>query len=510
MACLTIGASAQEPATSPYGLYVANCAVTEENAADIFGDGTAVYDGVSNTLTLNGFNRAEVSTVDFEGALVRFSVYAEKGTHIRITGEGNVLHDAVCTVGGNIMIDTAKVTFGGEGFSLLLCCLNAQSGKTGDIRISDSTVSFGGFSGVQREGIRARNLIIERSSFALDTVQRGQYTTLFCAEKELYSQNSVFSLRMPLPLVSYVFQGGEMVFNQSVLDIRDAECVFYATEANGAKGSLIFQQSTVSVKNSCHLANTVQTSAIDSVIEAELYYSGIRTSQSPKSPSLSLSGSKVTLSCRSFEEMEALQLRRIWDADSEQQEMFRHSYERYISYFYTKYQNNFAQGFAAAISGGDVLFEKSNFSCEGFRTGLFAQYAVTLTVGKGTTLDLKAEEAAFVMASSYENALTLPNRARVRFSSLRQMSADPALTSDCPYLYGAAKKRMTMPTAQQAEPNADLLDLLGGEATHIRIRTAPYLPLWLSLTIAGTAALLALGGGIFFIIKGETAQKRKK
>ena len=66
-ALISLSASAEtEPQTSPYGLYVGGVAVTGENAADVFGDGCATYDVEKNILTLNGFNKTGVSTINFE------------------------------------------------------------------------------------------------------------------------------------------------------------------------------------------------------------------------------------------------------------------------------------------------------------------------------------------------------------------------------------------------------------------------------------------------------------
>ncbi|MBO7150238.1 MAG: hypothetical protein J6V82_00650, partial [Clostridia bacterium] len=505
---------AQEtPETSPFGLYVGGVAVTEQNATDIFGDGCAVYDATKNTLTLNGFNKTGISTLDFEEDIADFSVYAEKDTHIRITGKNNVFYNTVCTVGGNISVESAEVAFKGEGFSFLLCIPSTESGKSGDMRIFDSEVKVLGFDKIYRYGFCAANLIFERSAFEMVLTKAGEHfqSSLFYAEKELHGVDANYLINTPFPYVTSLFQGGEIVFSGTTVDVSGAEYVFHSTERNGCDGSLSFVETEISVKDSRCLADTVSAYVERSDIFGALYYSGIRAAQAPAKPSLTVTNASITLSCLPFEKLE-MQLGKMWQAmDAKSKQAYRNDYDYYVSYTRDSiYPDRFAQGFGVAVSGGDVSFEKSTLSCEGFRTALFAQYAVTMTLKKAVTLDLKATEAAFIMASSEEDALRLPNRMRTRFSSLREMPADESLTDECPYLFGAAKKRLTLPSSETVVQRTDLLDLLEGEAEHIRIRTAPFIPLWITLTVTGTFTLAALGTGILFIIKDSPARKDAK
>lgn len=514
-ALISLSASAEtEPQTSPYGLYVGGVAVTLENAADVFGDGCATYDVEKNILTLNGFNKTGVSTINFEGSLVDFSVYAEKDTSIRITGKGNVFANTVCAVGGNIMVEAAEASFQGEGFSFLLCALNAESGKNGDILIYDSKLQILGFKKINLYGFCAKNVIFQKSDFKMSLADVGEYfsSSILCALSELQALDSHFLFETQFPYATSLFQGGKIAFDGCDLSVSGAEYVFHSLARENKDGSLTLLSSSVTVKDSSNFAESVCVDIEDSTVAAQLYYGGIRVVQSPGTVALKVLNSSVDFSCLSFEKLEK-RLKEVWNAmDVASKTQYRNDYDYYVSYTKEKtYPARFAQGYGIAASGGDVSFEKSTFTCEGFRTALYLQYAVTLALGEGVTLDLKAAEAAFIMASSYENALKLPSRVRTRFSSIKQMPADPALTDDCPHLFGAAKKKLIL---DESVESTDLLDLLSGEASHIRIRTAPFAPLWLSLTIIGALTALILGAGVLYILKvsptRERASKKQK
>ena len=512
-----------EPQTSPYGLYVAGVAVTEENASDIFSDGSAIYDASKNVLTLNGFNKTGVSTINFEGVLLDFSIYAEKDTGIKITGKDNVFYNTVCAVGGDISIDSAEISFMGEGNSFLRCVLNAQTQKSGDILFYNSQISVLGFESSIYNRFEAKNVIFQNTDFKmtfkekegpfLSSLSYGLHketknltTSLFYADAELRLIETHFLIETPFPYVTYLFFGGKIVCENSVMDICGAQNVFGAEERNACDGSLVLKETNVSVADTHYLAATVSAEIEKSDLKASLYYGGIRVVQTSGKPSMVVANSSLTINNLSFSQMEK-QCEKIWNAMyTPSKAAHSNDYSRYLAYTRdTSYPTSFAQGYGVLVFGGNASFEKSTLVCEGFRTALYLQYAVTLALGKGVSLDLKATEAAFIMASSYEDALSLPTRVRTRFSSVFQAPANPAFTDDCAHLYGAAQKKLTL---DESIKSTDLLDLLTGEATQIRIRTAPFVPLWVSLVIVGVLTSAVLGVGVVYIIKEPHARKR--
>ena len=58
-------------------VYVGNTAVTEQNASDVFGDGTVSFDYATNTLTLNNATIDEYFTEEFFGDDAYFGIYCE-------------------------------------------------------------------------------------------------------------------------------------------------------------------------------------------------------------------------------------------------------------------------------------------------------------------------------------------------------------------------------------------------------------------------------------------------
>lgn len=521
---LSVCASAEtEPQTSPYGLYVAGVAVTEKNASNIFADGSASYDAIENVLTLNGFNKTGVSTINFEGVLVDFSIYAEKDTSIRITGKNNVFNNTVCTVGGNISAESAEISFTGEGSSFLRCVLNANNQKSGDILFYNSQIDILGFESSVYNRFEAKNVIFQKTDFKmtfenkdgpfLSSLSYGLHketknltTSLFYADAELQLIETNFLIETPFPYVTYLFYGGKIACEKSVINVRGAQNVFGAEARNKCDGSLVLKETNVSVADTHYLAATVSTEMEQSDVKASLYYGGICAVQDSGKPSVTISNSSIVIENLPFAYMEK-QCEKIWNAMYAPTKVAHgNDYSRYLTYTRdTSYPLSFAQGYGIAVFGGDVSFEKSTFFCQGFRTALYLQYAVTLALGKSVALDLKATEAAFVMASSYDGALRLPNRVRTRFSSVFQIPADPVLTDDCPHLYSAAKRGLTLDGSIKS---TDLLDLLSGEAARIRIRTAPFVPLWVSLTVVGVLTFAILGVGAIYIIKEPRARKR--
>ena len=85
-------------AAQDYVLYVGDKQVTSDNASDIFGDGTAVYDEESSTLTLD--NVTIKTSTELTGVLTgkspvtfRAMLYAEQSLTINVIGECRLSND---------------------------------------------------------------------------------------------------------------------------------------------------------------------------------------------------------------------------------------------------------------------------------------------------------------------------------------------------------------------------------------------------------------------------------
>ena len=72
-------------------LYVGNTAVTEQNASDVFGDGTVSFDYATNTLTLNNATITECFTEEFFGEDAYFGIYCEANEfNLQLVGENTI------------------------------------------------------------------------------------------------------------------------------------------------------------------------------------------------------------------------------------------------------------------------------------------------------------------------------------------------------------------------------------------------------------------------------------
>ena len=105
-----------------YDLWLVGTQVTSENAADVFGDGTASFDADTNTLTLDGF----VATGDYKDSDMLLISAETPSLTVVLKGE-NVL---VASKRGNCFFSRGPLTFTGDG----------------------SLATFGGYSPMQGSG----------------------------------------------------------------------------------------------------------------------------------------------------------------------------------------------------------------------------------------------------------------------------------------------------------------------------------------------------------------------
>ena len=153
--CALLAAAPQARADDSYGLTLAGREVTAANAADIFGDGTASYDPVTNTLTLENFaatgndaggpmlqSALYELTIDLKGsnALVSgtnaIGIFTQVGCSVVFTGNGSL------AVSGGYVPDG----YGASGISV-------NGMLTFDPNFTGTVVATGGTAAIESSGI---------------------------------------------------------------------------------------------------------------------------------------------------------------------------------------------------------------------------------------------------------------------------------------------------------------------------------------------------------------------
>ena len=98
----------------PYNLIVGDTIVTADNAADIFGDGTASYDSSTNTLTLDN---ADITTGYEWQTLNHYyaSIYADGDLNLVVKGDSKITSEAADMVIIDAMYIKGDLTISGDG-----------------------------------------------------------------------------------------------------------------------------------------------------------------------------------------------------------------------------------------------------------------------------------------------------------------------------------------------------------------------------------------------------------
>ena len=123
-------------------LYVGGVEVTEQNAADVFGDGTVSFDFTTSTLTLNNAAITEHHTAEFFDENTYFGIYCEAlKLNINLIGENTI------NIGNDPYDDsyyaiytTGNLNIYGEG-SLDVVCFGGIAAM-GDMALEDCTLDF--------------------------------------------------------------------------------------------------------------------------------------------------------------------------------------------------------------------------------------------------------------------------------------------------------------------------------------------------------------------------------
>ena len=152
---LTVGIPAS--AAQSEDLYVAGVKVTEQNAADVLGDGTVSYDAQTKTLTLNNATITDYMTEEINGEDAYYGIYSTvDGLTINLVGENKMaIKDYKENDTASAIYSTKPLTISGEGSIDIKCwsgvtCMDDLTVK--NCRMSFSTIGLTGMKDVTVEG----------------------------------------------------------------------------------------------------------------------------------------------------------------------------------------------------------------------------------------------------------------------------------------------------------------------------------------------------------------------
>lgn len=146
-------------------VYVGNTAVTEQNASDVFGDGTVSFDYATNTLTLNNATITECFTEEFFGEDTYFGIYCEANEfNLQLVGENTIyLSNAGDTYFG--IYTSGAIDISGTG-SLSVTSFSGIFAM-GDITVQDCSFEFSEIGFSNMGNVSLDNVTIEAGYSAI-------------------------------------------------------------------------------------------------------------------------------------------------------------------------------------------------------------------------------------------------------------------------------------------------------------------------------------------------------
>jgi len=466
--------------SNPYGIFVGGVAVTKDNASDILGDGTAFYTAQNDTLTLRRYHSEQFYTQ--KGVL--YSVYCGGKTNIVIEGKNNRFPQGIYTEKGNITLKGADVTFGNSAFLML-------HAPAGTLSLSDSQLVLGDLSFVQSDSycVTAKEIIVQKSEIRLDT---DTPTTTYCnsilyGSSAIAAEKSSFSFSLPYPIAASMFLGGDMLFENCDIYLRRGNYGFHTQW-----GAVQFSDCDVVVEETRSFSSSPDFVAIDTTIEATLFYQGIHAVGSTDGEGFVAVSSKLVLKMLPFEDIESTIMRSIWNnMDASERVEFGQSYDAFIATFKNTTYKTATEGNAGiAVTGGGCYLHKTRMQINGFDAGILGLYGIPLEIDTRCDLRLSAKRVAFLwFAYSYEGVSIGSNRLTgtlITYTDVPESMQNAGAIAVC-----SSDEHPTFKAGAEVETTADILNRIEGTATDIRIRTAPYTGSIIIVSVIVTAVALA-------------------
>ena len=420
---------ASADASESYEIFVGRYQVTSENAHDILGDGTAVYDKTTQTLTLKNYHEETVRRMEENGQMTEKAMSVFVGINsapitIVIEGECHFV-GGIYNALGNVKVRDAEVTFARS----VPVCIFVHNGTLevtdSKMELEEATFLAPLFSSEEMSfGFFAGEIAMEDSEFIFDVDTAEYYnldriSALFCAAKSISMLDCDVTVHTPFPVFQSVFNAytEHLTFSQCDFSLVGQNCCFLANGvANSGQNSTFTElpavrlnECDVKVKNSYVLLMASSLVVEDSDIDASLYYAGMNLISSKKEASYIFNNSEVSLRALDKEHME----KNIWEAHwstlpMEQKAAWAYSFAAYVEDAVRK--TNLENGGALARAGimienGASFFEGARISIKGFSCGYLAWGETIIKIFEKTYMDLSATKSAFTVCSTFSDCL---------------------------------------------------------------------------------------------------------
>ena len=520
-----------------YEIFVGRYQVTSENAHDILGDGTAVYDKVNQILTLKNYREETVRRMEENGQMTEKAMSVFVGINsapitIVIEGECHFV-GGIYNALGNVKVQDAEVTFARS----VPVCIFVHNGtlevSDSEMELEEATFLAPLFSSDEMSfGFFAGEIAMEDSEFIFDVDTAEYYnldrvSALFCAAKSISLLNCDVTVHTPFPVFQNVFNAytEHLTFSQCDFSLVGQNCCFLANGvANSGQNSTFtelpavrFNECDVKVKNSYVLLMASALVVEDSEIDASLYYAGMNLTSPKKEASYIFNNSKVSLRALDREHME----KNIWEAHwstlpAEQKAAWAYSFVAYLQDAIAK--TNLENGGALARAGimienGVSFFEKTRISIKGFSCGYVAWGETIIKLFEKTYMDLSATKSAFTVCSTLNDALQSDVEVTYGKKTLSQIALPEEISATVgAYLYSATKAEDTLSLGEgELSYVWQVIDRMSGQSQTLTILSEGAFNPQVLWVYGGIALLVAAIAVMYFVwIRNKTTEAERE
>ena len=209
-------------------VYVGNTAVTEQNASDVFGDGTVSFDYATNTLTLNNATITECFTEEFFGEDTYFGIYCEANEfNLQLVGENTIyLSEGKDNDNYYAVYSSGAMNVGGNG-SLSVTSFGGIAAM-GNLTVKDCSLDFSGTGVVSMGKVSFENVTIEAFAAVM------AYSDVTVKDSTMVAGTTVVALE----------ETGSLLIEDSAITVANGQ---YGTSIEVTSGNVTIKNSTLNL-----------------------------------------------------------------------------------------------------------------------------------------------------------------------------------------------------------------------------------------------------------------------
>ena len=209
-------------------LFVGGVEVTEQNATDVFGDGTVSFDYATNTLTLNNATITECFTEEFFGEDTYFGIYCEANEfNLQLVGENTIyLSEGKDNDNYYAVYSSGAMNVGGNG-SLSVTSFGGIAAM-GNLTVKDCSLDFSGTGVVSMGKVSFENVTIEAFAAVM------AYSDVTVKDSTMVAGTTVVALE----------ETGSLLIEDSAITVANGQ---YGTSIEVTSGNVTIKNSTLNL-----------------------------------------------------------------------------------------------------------------------------------------------------------------------------------------------------------------------------------------------------------------------